>query len=52
LIAASVDWLLIFLRIRGIKLIKLISSPTQAVNHDVADAAIRVPVIKKIKNVF
>ena len=51
LMAASVDLKFNSLSIRGIKLIKLISRPTQHVNHELADTATAVPEIRKrIKN--
>jgi hypothetical protein len=53
LIAASVDLKFNSLRIRGIKLIKLISKPIQHVNHELEDTAIVVPVVRKmIKNIW
>jgi len=47
LIADSVDLKSNSLRIRGINLIKLISSPSQHINHELADTAIIVPLIRK-----
>jgi len=51
LIAASVKLNINLLRIRGIILIKLISNPSQQVNHEFADTAIIVPINKKFKNI-
>ena len=49
LIVDSVDFLFNSLKIIGINLIKLISRPTQLVNHELDDTAITVPVIKNVK---
>lgn len=49
LIAASVDLKFNSLRIRGIKLIKLISRPSQQINQELEEIAISVPDTKKSK---
>lgn len=51
LMHASVEGVLILIRIRGIILIKLISSPSQAINQELAEKAIIVPTTKNIKNI-
>ena len=51
LIAASVKLNINLLRIRGIILIKLISSPNKQVNHEFAEIATVVPINKKFKNI-
>ena len=50
LIAASVEFRDSLISIRGTILIKLISKPNHAVNHEFAETAINVPEIKVIKN--
>lgn len=50
LILASEDSEESLLSIRGIILIKLISKPTQQVNHELADTAVIEPLIRRIKN--
>ena len=52
LMAASVVELFRLLKIKGINLIKLISSPSQQVNQELAETAITVPSTKKIKKVI
>lgn len=51
LIAASVVLEFKLISIRGIILIKFNSKPNQEVNQELAEIAIKVPVIKKIKNI-
>jgi hypothetical protein len=48
--AASVDNRLFVSIIKGIKDSKLISSPTQAPIHELAEIEIKVPLIKVIRN--
>ena len=48
LIAASDDLFLTSDKINGMNLIKLISNPIQAINHELEEAAITVPEIKNI----
>lgn len=49
LIADSVDLILVYLKITGMKLIRLSSNPSQQVNHEFAEIAINVPKIREIK---
>jgi hypothetical protein len=49
LIAVSVERGVNLMIKRGIKLIKLISSPIQQVNHELAEQAITVPAISVVK---
>ena len=48
--AVSVVLKLSLLRIRGIRLIRLISSPSQHVTHELDEHAITVPVINRMLN--
>jgi hypothetical protein len=50
LIAVSVERGVNLIIRRGISLIKLISSPSQQVNHELAEHATTVPVTKVVKN--